>query len=458
MPGRETSPALEHLYQLCRQIEADRGESVELLRRRDHAIGSECGSADAGDRLMFWLQQVAGAPGESARSWLNEKSAALLLRVIALGAGVLTMLGFLLASDRGLVNVSLFLLVFVLLQLLLALAAGVVMLRSVRGNPPAVFPLNPARFVIARALPDRRYLDEASGVLRLLALRYGQEAGAFFTLGAIGAFLLLTNVSTLTFVWGSTLGGDDNFITWTVRALSAPWASWLPGAVPSAELIAQTHYVPAQLDFSLASGEENRRGWWAFLLMGMLVYGLLPRLVLWLVSRLAYRRELDRSFVTYPGAEAVLARMNRPLVSTQAREAEGEEPATPLVEPDEGVMLLDWAGALGAQGEREFEELLCVLTDNRLAAGLGSPDEDKRSIAAISRYRPETLLVAVKAWEPPMADLADALAGVSGVPRCSLCLVPLPEREVTEHNLEEWQAFARELPFASVSARALHRV
>ncbi len=451
-------PALEHLYQLGRQVEADREQPVEVLRQRDHEIGLACEAGDDVGKLLFWLQRVRAAPVEDSQRWLNEQSAALLLRVAALAAGAATMLGFLLASERGLVNVFLFLLVFVLSQLLLAIAAGVVMLRAVRGNPPAGFPLNPARFVIARALPDRRYLGEAAGVLRLLMLRYGQEAGAFFTLGAIGAFLLLTSVSTITFVWGSTLGGGENLITLTSRVLSASWSPWVPAAVPSAELIAQTHYVPAQFDVSAASQESYRRGWWMFLLMSMLVYGLLPRLLLWIASRLTYRRELHRSFACYPGAEAVLSRMSRPLVKTQSDEAESHVTSAPPVRVDEGVMLLDWAGALRSAGEGEFEQLLIVPADNRLAGGLGSLDEDRASIEAINRYQPETLLVAVKAWEPPMADLADALAQVTGVPRCSLCLVPLPDREVAERSLEEWEAFARDLPFAVAGAQALQRM
>ena len=64
-------------------------------------------------------------------------------------------------------------------------------------------------------------------------------------------------------------------------------------------------------------------------------------------------------------------------------------------------------------------------------------------------------LVAVRAWEPPMADLADVLSRVQGVAHCSLCLVPLPGKEVTEHSEEEWSAFARELPLPRTSADAL---
>jgi hypothetical protein len=93
-----------------------------------------------------------------------------------------------------------------------------------------------------------------------------------------------------------------------------------------------------------------------------------------------------------------------------------------------------------------------------MTAGLDLPEQDIAVVAEINRYKPETLLVAVKSWEPPMADLADTLSRVTETPRCTLCLVPLPGREVAEHALDEWEAFSRELPFAAVSAQALHRV
>jgi hypothetical protein len=54
-----------------------------------------------------------------------------------------------------------------------------------------------------------------------------------------------------------------------------------------------------------------------------------------------------------------------------------------------------------------------------------------------------------------MADLADVLAEIRGVERLSLQLVPLPGRELGEAQLRDWQAFAREQPFAAAEASEL---
>ncbi len=82
----------------------------------------------------------------------------------------------------------------------------------VGGQAPVVLPVNPARWLLARSLPDRRYLREAQSVVRLVFLRYGQELGALFTLGAIAAFFVVLALSEFTFVWGSTFQLSDSLV------------------------------------------------------------------------------------------------------------------------------------------------------------------------------------------------------------------------------------------------------
>jgi Protein of unknown function (DUF2868) len=455
MSEKGITPGIADLYRLSEQIESDRELAVAHLRQRDHAIGQACAATDSAGRLLFWLGRVSAPQAAGSRGWLNEAGAAMLMRAVALLTGFIAMLGFMLASERGLVNVFYFLLLFVLLQLLFSLLSAGVMVRSLRGNPPTVFPLNPARLVASRALPDARYLRESSSVVRLMMLRYGQEFGASFTLGAMAGFFCLLAFTDFSFVWGSTFGLGDDAVQAATELLASPWSGWLPEAGLTPEIVAATRYHPSQLDLATVS-DEHRRGWWPFLLMCMAVYALLPRLLLWLASRLAYRREIRRAFTTFPGSEAVLSRMRAPVVRTQALEAEEHTLPRNPVEIDEGVMLLNWAGAVGEAHYGTLNGLGRVPTANRLAAGLGSPASDAASVAAINAYRPESLLVAVKAWEPPMADLADVLAALDGVPRCTLCLVPLPGKGVAEHSLEEWRGFSRQLSFPVVDAEALY--
>ena len=221
--------------------------------------------------------------------------------------------------------------------------------------------------------------------------------------------------------------------------LSAPWDALLPGATLSPEVINETRYHAAQIDLGQVSA-ASRRGWWPFLLMCLAVYAFAPRLVLLFLTRRGYRRSLNSAFLSVPGAAGVLARMRAPVVNTRALDPDHEDSRVRPVISQQSAVLLDWAGALaGTSVQWEVAR--------QLQAGLGSPNDDLDAIDVINQLRPPHLLVAVKGWEPPMADLADVLADVRNVEHCTLHLVSLPGRELGESAFRDWQAFADQLGF-----------
>jgi hypothetical protein len=98
------------------------------------------------------------------------------------------------------------------------------------------------------------------------------------------------NVGVLAMLGGLVLGRHVGFFWETttdvamrgvlegvVKWLSLPWAGWLPEAVPSAGVIGETRWVPGRTEVLEAGPAE----WWRFLLMATVVWGFLPRLVLW---------------------------------------------------------------------------------------------------------------------------------------------------------------------------------
>jgi len=455
------TPALSDLYQLAEQLELDQSVPVQVARERDHAIAAKCVDADDVGRLEYWLTSVSATRGEQRTPgdpWLSEASAAALGRVLALFFGCSSMAAFLLTSGRGLVNVFMFLLLFVFVQLLLCIVAAWVMARTVGGAEPVVLPINPARAFVARAFPDRRYLREAQSVLRLLFLRYGQELGAIFTLGAVAAFFVVLALSDFTFVWGSTFQLSDSLVEQMTAWMASPWSGWLPQATVSGDLIFASRFHPAITSLS-PTNIEDMRGWWPFLIMAMVTYGLLPRLLLWLLSKFFYRRQMRAAFVRLPGSERVLARMKAPLVKTQGEGSGGFVPEaenSPLV-IDRRLLLLNWANALAPVDVASFAEFDAVPEGNVVNAGLGSLPEELERLESRLAKPVEHILVAVKSWEPPMADLADFLDNFASVPRCTLFLIPLPHKSVSTTRLGDWQLFARALAFSVVDVQALER-
>jgi hypothetical protein len=445
---------LADLYRLGQQLESDRYAAPEALRRRDHAIGQQCQHQDDGRMLLCWLDAVStsAAAGQPAGPPTAQGAVVQLLRLAALAMGVVAMAGFLLASERALVNVPMFLLVFVLVQGLLCVAAAFVLLQAVRGQPPSMSALNPLRLLLRRAPAPWRTLGNNAPLLRLLLLRHGQEAGALFAAGVIVSFLVLLAFTDFSFVWGSTFAVSDRVVLGITGWLAAPWSWFLPQATVAAGLVADTRFSAAQpgLDELLAA---SRRGWWPFLCMCLVTYTLLPRVLLWLGSIWAYRQRLPAELLGWPGAASVLVRMRAPVVQTQALDGGRDEPQrAPPSAPISGDVLLDWAGALASLSDAPRDQLGSCLT---VSAGLGSPADDVRALEAINDAAPQVLLIAVRGWEPPMADLADVLAEVRGVHSCRLLLLPLPGRKISDAQHQDWQAFARRLPFADSTVELL---
>lgn len=455
MPGKARRPTLSDLVQLGHRLEADRGLPLERLRQRDHSIGQQCRTRDRLGALLFWLDRIdrGGASGIETGSQqgpvrLQEKQWALLLRLLALVLGAGGMAGFLLASERALVNVPLFLLLFVLLQFLFCVLAAWLTWCTLRGRPPASLPFNPARLIARHALPQAPSLREVSGVGRLVLLRYGQELGALFALGAILAFLVLLTVTDFSFVWGSTFAISDRAVSTGAQVLAVPWHPFFPAATISPEMIAETRFHPAQFDLG-GMPVDSRRGWWPFLFACLLFYTLLPRVLLWLACLWGFQRQLRASLLAHPGAGAVLARMRAPVVETRAME---RAPAVADGSRFGDASLLDWAGTLDVASVQETRGL--PLAEAQVA-GLGSPGEDVAATTAINQSPASRLLVVVRGWEPPMADLADVLSEVSPAKECTLLLAALPGRALSAAQLADWQHFAAGLPFARTSVESL---
>lgn len=457
-----TRPDLRDIYRLADQLERDREQTLDELKRRDHAIAADY--PDGGDRglLLHWLDRVSPAGDQAG----HEGSAVLYLsRLVCLLLGFGAMAGFLLGSARGLVNVLILLGVFVVLQVLASLGATVTLLRTAAGRVPAALPASPLRWVARRSLPDGRYLREAGGVLRLLFLRFGQEWGALFTLGALLAFVLLPALSDFSFVWGSTFPLGEGVMQGLIDCLARPWSTLLSGATVPPEVVANSRYHPALVNLD-RPGIEGMRGWWGFLFMCLLCYALLPRVLLWLAARWVAPRLLCRTFLGYPGADLVLSRMRQPLVRTQARAVrEGDGNGVSVVAapshdvPVDGkLLLLDWGDALAGEAPSDFEELLAVAADNSVVIGRGTLEDDRRRLRERAGGDYDHLLVVVKSWEPPMAELADLLDNLRDIPRCTLYLLPLPGKAVPHRKVEDWRAFTRGLPFTGVDVRLLNRV
>jgi hypothetical protein len=381
----------------------------------------------------------------------QEAAVAVTIEVCAFVAGAFAMVGFLFGDDKVQVFILFFL--FVVLQLVISTISAWVMLCTLRNSPPVILPLNPMRFVIGRMMPDKRFYRECYSVLRLLALRYGQAAGTFFTLGALlGLSVTFVGVG-FTWVWGTEYAFIKDHMQQVTNAIAAPWSAWLPSAVMTNDNLQLSYFVRGTTVVT-----EKAQGWNEFLVMSIVVYALVPRLILFVASKHFYSSQLMRSFIRYPGAERVLARMATPVVQTQGEHQSAQilhEPFGGTVDPQ--LVLLDWGGALGYPDKEQIPALGIVPAGQTLIAGTGSLQADKKCARQIDEGKYPRLKVVVKAWEPPLGELRDFLGSLHFVKHCTLCLLPLKNTPVKTQSIEDWHAFSRNLNIDVVDVTVLER-
>lgn len=442
-----SQPSLRDLLDLARQLDLDRDATPSSLRHRDREIGRD--SSDLSGRpvaqLLHWLERMRAGGTELAGDRINtlHRLGLLLLAVAGTLAGWGAAAVVFRYDGTHPVNVIHVLVVFVVLQLLMLLLFAFSSLPErvtrwvpgMRALQEFWALLSPGRIqqLLRRYLPQA-YRDRAGSLVgrgiahrklygaveRWVTIHSSQTFAVFFNLGALASTLYLVAFSDLAFSWSTTLQVEAAGLARWTDLLSAPWATWFPDARPSLELIESTRYFRLQEgSFPSAVTPVGLGGWWPFLILSMACYGLLPRLITWFVARQRLRVALRHSFRNFPGTGEVLARLNSELVET---EAEGEESAIADVESetddveariDRSAVVVDWSAAAEDPDRMRawLHEVAGVFPEAWARAGGALPlEEDRGTIDEVAeRTGTADVLILVKAWEPPMAELFDFL-------------------------------------------------
>lgn len=262
-------------------------------------------------------------------------------------------------------------------------------------------------------------------VQKWMLLRWSQLGAVGFQAGALAAALALVSFTDLVFGWSTTLTtGDPATDAARVHAITstiaAPWAWTMEDAVPTLELIRDSRYYRA-VDASVSAEVAARLGgWWRFVVMAMLVYGLLPRIVLFIGVGRRLRAAVDVAFVTTPGASGVVRQLHAARIETAATTAEtGTDAMGPRDEarsaavgrppraPHGFQMVINWSDA-PTNDEVLRRELGDVPV--RQAGGGRAPADDRRVVASVrsgTAADATAVAILVKAWEPPLLEFID---------------------------------------------------
>jgi len=341
------------------------------------------------------------------------------------GAGAL--LGLMLSwsllggNEQGLVNILYLLLIYLVIPVA-SVVLSVISLLFGKG-------INLARLAVHVPIWSRQYLALFHWLRQRRIDKYwfflqSQAAALGFSCGSLLVFFLLLLATDVNFVWRSTLLDAQSLLPF-LRAIALPWRFWQE-AQPDLALLQATRdsrLIAVTGDVSAFSR------WWPFILATQVCYSLLLRTVLLTAARawLAARERSDRDAMLEPAAD--LARWNGDVTVELA-------PVTDQISAE--VTLVNWAGVEDAL-VRQLAEVPYA-SEPRLLAGPLATEEEQ---SAAERWPGQQLLL-VKAWEPPMGELADYMRATRGY------LLPLDWHEgrlctPRGEHLDEWRYFVTSL-------------
>ncbi|MEO8616686.1 MAG: DUF2868 domain-containing protein [Luteolibacter sp.] len=446
MPKPPPPWTLESLVDFEQEIATSTGTPTAVRTAVISATRGLEGAAARRVGLRVWLAQVRTTA--TGRKFSNALSmVGLVLVLVTFLAGISAVLG-LLDRDRGGINVVLFLAILIggqWLVLLLAMLAWLMRGRAAEGFSGVQSLVGKLARRLAGDRDDAWWqnLMEGGGSPRAAVLwriaRLVQAAGIFFNIGILTGLAGLVLVKHIGFFWETTTElAMHSILETAVIFLSAPWGLWWPGAVPDLSVIEATRWIPSRLP-GMAPGPS---AWWEFLLMATVVWGLLPRAILWLLAWHAGRRSL--AALDFQGRSH--RALWRALVGTDRNETDEK--------PLDGVLVLDVGGSgLTADGLRPF--LLRRLRVHPAAwhsvAVLDSGAEDEAALAlgnapagvvllaegwALSPSRMIALHAKIRASAGPQTPIKFLIANVDGERH------PAPP---TTQEQYEWERFVDSL-------------
>ncbi len=385
---------------------------------------------EGGERAVVMRRWLATRETEGPGSrWVaGLGAAALLLAFLAATAGAGAVWGSLDRASSG-VNVIWMLSATLVLPWLLLVLGAIGWL--LRGRVPGIGVIGglveklSLRFVRDELREGLERIRRSGELVKVLAWHLAartQMVAAAFHAGAfagLGAMVLFKRVG---FFWETTTeSAMREFLGEAVAVLSAPWAAWLPRAVPD---VASSEVTTDWM--------EGGVGWWSFSLMVLAVWGVLPRLLL--AGWMGWRKRRALAGLTFQAPQ------HRRLWRGLNEVRRGEEPKGPV----DGALVITVGGA---EPDREALRpfLLRRLRMNPTGwESLGVLDEDREESARAALAKaPAGVVLFAEGWSLAPRQIERALAEVAAMAgeRRRVLLVGGP---VNDDERAQWERFIDE--------------
>lgn len=460
MPKRtRAQPEIADVVALAHALEADQGRTPAELAARERRLapGLPTQGADPVALGLAWLDALC-AQDESVRALHQRAESAthltsLLLALAAIVLGWSAALGAFYFDGSGRVNAVW---VLALLVLLPGLFIGPFILAALPARATERIPGGGVLAAVGRTLSAGRLaallwrlfprdwrdaLALVSGRLgrhqhlyaswqKWTFLRWSQLLALTFQLAALVACLVLVVFTDLAFGWSTTLttgdaAADARRVHAITSALARPWSWAIDDAQPSLALIEDSRYFRVAAGPVSPAEAARLGGWWRFVALMLVVYGVLPRAITFAVAHACWRAAARGALLAGPGFSAVLRRIHRAQIESAAvePEASADALAAPAAEPPSTAVsrtaaalhtVINWSGV-----PVPTETLARIFAPAPVAeaGGAATVGDDlalaQRIAAGVGRDGGDVLIL-VKAWEPPLMEFIDFLGVLRG--------------------------------------------
>jgi len=341
----------------------DSKEDIESRTIKDRRIYSQCESTSQTEKalLFSWLafrRQEFIQNTDTKESYLLPGSifsslyAWILYAMVFSGliTGISLAYSFLTYHGKSPINVTVFVALFILLQVFLVFLILVLFIGKAIGakNPKNRFHSSITQAFVSTFFSDilpgiikkadlsifRKNLNTLEYISSLIRMKSREYQALFFwsffiltsvfaicfSAGALGGVLFRVLVSDMAFGWQSTLMATSSGVHGIVSALALPWSWFVPEilAHPSLEQIEGTRIVLKDGISVLAT--RDLVSWWPFICLGILFYAVIPRGLLIILGVLAQKHALRNIDFNRPEFRQLIARMQSPVLDIDADE------------------------------------------------------------------------------------------------------------------------------------------
>ena len=190
--------------------------------------------------------------------------------------------------------------------------------------------------------------------------------------------------------------------------------------MPSLELVESSRYFRLNAEYIQSPTHTTLPqaavvgGWWKFLILSLIFYGLLPRIIIFSFAKLKLKNILSKLPLKSADFESLYDRLTRPLVETQS--IRQDDPVSEIALPDSKqtlnlknkyCTLIKWADL--EMPENEFAQIINLrfgwkIKDKLTAGSLDYQSSDTTTYKFIKDQKEQNpILILAESWEPPTA-------------------------------------------------------